>query len=88
MFWVGDLSGQDPGVCGRLGDIEPCLGVGYDRAILGMPHLGVSSPCHILRDDTMCRLRFSLGPYHHHVRGSNLAKHAKPPSCPRPNLHR
>jgi hypothetical protein len=35
MFWVGDMSGQDPGVCGRLGEVEPCLGVGYDRAILG-----------------------------------------------------
>jgi hypothetical protein len=24
-----------PGVCGRLGEVEPCLGVGYDRAVLG-----------------------------------------------------
>jgi hypothetical protein len=67
MFWVGDLSGQNPGVCGRLGEVEPCLGVSYDRAVLGMPHLGVSSSCHILHDGTMRHLRFSLGPYHHHV---------------------
>jgi hypothetical protein len=33
--WVGDLSGQYPRDCGRLGEIEPWLGVDYDRAVMG-----------------------------------------------------
>jgi hypothetical protein len=33
LGWRPEWSG--PGVCGRLGEVEPWLGVGYDRAVLG-----------------------------------------------------